>query len=169
VLYEKNVLIHTSIYIWSRDSSTSIATGWTAQGGGIRFPVGARNLSLLRNVQTGSGVYAASYPMGTGAPSPGVKLQGCETDHSPPTSAEVKNVGAIPSFPHTSSWLGAYLIKYRNIFTFTFYMYIYICVCHGPLLQFANHEQITVECYKSRMSFEAAHVYLGPLLKHFNQ
>jgi hypothetical protein len=34
-----------------------------------------------------------------GAASPEVKRQGCEADHSPPSSAEVKNGGAIPSLP----------------------------------------------------------------------
>jgi hypothetical protein len=42
-----------------------------------------------------------------GAVSPEVKRQGREDDHSPPSSAEVKNAGAIPPFPHTSSWNGA--------------------------------------------------------------
>jgi hypothetical protein len=42
-----------------------------------------------------------------GAVSPGVKRLGSEADHSPPTSAEVKNGGAIPSLPHTSSWRSA--------------------------------------------------------------
>jgi hypothetical protein len=31
---------------------------------------------------------------------PGVKRQGREADHFPPSSAEVKNTGAIPSLPH---------------------------------------------------------------------
>jgi hypothetical protein len=39
--------------------------------------------------------------------SQGVKWQGCETDHSPPSSAEVKNDGAIPPLPHMPSWHGA--------------------------------------------------------------
>jgi hypothetical protein len=30
-----------------------------------------------------------------------------ETDYSPPSSAEIKNVGAIIPAPHTSSWCGA--------------------------------------------------------------
>jgi hypothetical protein len=34
---------------------------------------------------------------------PGVKQSGREADHSPPSSAEVKNGGAIPPLPHTSS------------------------------------------------------------------
>jgi hypothetical protein len=42
-----------------------------------------------------------------GAPSPGVKRQGCETGHSPLSSAEVKNHRAIPPLRHTSSWCGA--------------------------------------------------------------
>jgi hypothetical protein len=35
-----------------------------------------------------------------------VKRQGSETDHSPPSSAEVKNDGSILSLPHTSSLHG---------------------------------------------------------------
>jgi hypothetical protein len=35
-----------------------------------------------------------------GVVSPGVKQQGCESDHSLPSSAEVKNGGAIHPFPH---------------------------------------------------------------------
>jgi hypothetical protein len=38
--------------------------------------------------------------------SPRVKRPGNEADHSPPSSAEVKNVGAIPPLPHTSLWRG---------------------------------------------------------------
>jgi hypothetical protein len=39
-----------------------------------------------------------------GALSAGVKWQGCEGGHSPPSNAELKNSGAIPPLPHTSSW-----------------------------------------------------------------
>jgi hypothetical protein len=47
----------------------------------------------------------------TGDTSAGVKRPGREADHSPPSSAEVKNCGAtrIFSFPYTSSWRGAEL------------------------------------------------------------
>jgi hypothetical protein len=38
---------------------------------------------------------------------PAVKRPGHETNHSPPSSAEVKNGGAIPPFPHVSSWHSA--------------------------------------------------------------
>jgi hypothetical protein len=35
------------------------------------------------------------------------KRQGREADHSPPSSADVKNGGAIPPLPPMSSWRGA--------------------------------------------------------------
>jgi hypothetical protein len=34
----------------------------------------------------------------------GLKRPGREADHPPPSSAEVKNAGAILHLPHTSSW-----------------------------------------------------------------
>jgi hypothetical protein len=47
--------------------------------------------------------------MGTGVPSLGVKRQGQEADHSPPSSAEIKNGGGISTLYDTSSKHGAYL------------------------------------------------------------
>jgi hypothetical protein len=41
------------------------------------------------------------------AVSPGVKPLGCEVYYSPPSSAKVKNGGAMPPLSHTSSWRGA--------------------------------------------------------------
>jgi hypothetical protein len=40
-----------------------------------------------------------------GALSLGVKQQGLEAEHSPPSSAEVKKGGAIPPLRHMSSWV----------------------------------------------------------------
>jgi len=57
---------------------------------GIRIPVEAGNFSLRHHLQTSSGAYPASYPMGTGVFSLGVKRPGREADQSPPSSAEVK-------------------------------------------------------------------------------
>jgi hypothetical protein len=57
---------------------------------GVRFPVGAGNFSLRHRVQTGSGTYPASYPMGNGGFLIGVKRPGREADHLPPSSAKVK-------------------------------------------------------------------------------
>jgi hypothetical protein len=43
--------------------------------------------------------HSASYPMGTGALFLGVKRPGREADHSPPSSAEVKNGWSYTSTP----------------------------------------------------------------------
>ena len=53
---------------------------------GDRIPVEAR---LSEPFQTGPGAYPASYTMGTGS-FPGVKRPERGVDHSPPSSAEVK-------------------------------------------------------------------------------
>jgi hypothetical protein len=52
------------------------------------------------SLQNGSGAHPVSYPMGTGgALSLGVKRPGREADHSPPSSAEVKNAWNYTSTP----------------------------------------------------------------------
>jgi hypothetical protein len=57
----------------------------------VRSPTGAEDFSSSPCVQTGSGTHPASYPMGTGGTFPGGKAwPGRDTDHSPPSSAEVK-------------------------------------------------------------------------------
>jgi hypothetical protein len=75
---------------------------WTV---GVLFPAGTREFSLLHRVHTCSGAHPASYPKNVGAPV--VKRLGREAEHSPPSSAEVKYDGAIPSLPNMSSWLGS--------------------------------------------------------------
>jgi hypothetical protein len=50
-------------------------------------------------VQTDPGVHPASYPMGTGASFPRLKHPGHGDDHSLPSSAKVKNGGAVPPLP----------------------------------------------------------------------
>jgi hypothetical protein len=55
-------------------------------------------------VQTGSGAHPASCTMGSRVIFPGVKARpGRDADHSPPSSAEVKKVGAIPPLPTSAS------------------------------------------------------------------
>jgi hypothetical protein len=48
--------------------------------------------NFLHVFQTGCGAHPVSYSMGIGGSFPGVKRQGLEADHSPPTSAEVKKI-----------------------------------------------------------------------------
>jgi hypothetical protein len=47
-----------------------------------------------------------------------LKWQGCEADHSPPTSVEVKKTQIYTSTPPTSSWCSAQLVEHRDNFTF---------------------------------------------------
>jgi hypothetical protein len=70
-----------------RDSSVSTALGYGLddRSSRVRFPARAGNFSLHHRVQNGSGAHPASYPMGARGSFPGG-----EADHSPPSSAEVK-------------------------------------------------------------------------------
>jgi hypothetical protein len=76
----------------------------------VQFPAGAvKGLSLFHHVQTSSGADPTSCPVGIGAPFLGKwqKWPGHEAIDSSPSSVEVKNFGAIPPLPYTSSWCGA--------------------------------------------------------------
>jgi hypothetical protein len=68
----------------------ALSYGLDDRGCRFRFRVGAGNFSLRHCVHFGSEAYPASYPMGTGALSLGVKRPGHEANNSPPASAEVK-------------------------------------------------------------------------------
>jgi hypothetical protein len=80
------------VVLWGkkRVSSVGIETDYMLDDRGVRVLAGAGNFALHHRLQTGSGAHPASYPMGTGSLSVKVKLQGREADHSPPSSAEVK-------------------------------------------------------------------------------
>jgi hypothetical protein len=73
-------------------SSVGIALGYGLddRSSTVRFPAGTGNFSLRHRVQNGSGAHQASYPMDNGTLSLGIKRPEHETDHSPPSSAEVK-------------------------------------------------------------------------------
>jgi len=64
--------------------------------------VGAGNISPHYSIQTGSGAYPASYPMGTRGLSLGVKWPGHKSDHSLPSSNKVNNEWSYTSTPPTS-------------------------------------------------------------------
>jgi hypothetical protein len=73
--------------------------GWTA---GVRFPAGTKDFLFS----------TASRPaLERTKPSIqrvlGVKRPGRDDNQSLPSSAQVKNGGAMPPLPHTSSWRGA--------------------------------------------------------------
>jgi hypothetical protein len=67
---------------------------------GVRFPVWARDFSLLHNVQVGTETHPASNEIGTMDFSLRVKRPESVADHLPPFTAELKNGGAISPLPH---------------------------------------------------------------------
>jgi hypothetical protein len=99
----------------------ALGYGLDNRGSRFRFPAGAGNFSLHHRVQNCAGAHPASYPMSTGALFLGVKWPGREADHSPPSSAEVKEwVEVYFHSPNTPSWCGTQG-EHRDDFTFTFY------------------------------------------------
>jgi hypothetical protein len=106
----------------SCDSSVSIALGYGLddRDSRVRFPAGAENFPLHHHVQNGSGAHPASYPMGPGSLSLGVKWPGREADHSPPSSAEVNEWVDLYLHPQYD-FMARSLVKHRDNFTFSFY------------------------------------------------
>jgi hypothetical protein len=74
--------------IKSRDSSVGIALD--NRGSGIRFPAGLGIFLLTTASRTALGPTQPPIQWTPGALYMGVKLPGREADHSPPSSAEVK-------------------------------------------------------------------------------
>jgi hypothetical protein len=83
----------------SRDSSVAIVTGYGLDSPGS-IPGSARFFSSPQRLWGPPSLLFNEY---RGALSSGLKRPGREADRSPPSSAKVKNGGAIPPLPHTSS------------------------------------------------------------------
>jgi hypothetical protein len=75
------------------------------QGIGIRFLVGETDFSVLPSHQAGTGAHPASYP--------GVKRPERESDHSPPSAAEFKNVW-VYTFPLPHVFMVSCLTEHRD-------------------------------------------------------
>jgi hypothetical protein len=71
-------------------------------------------------VQTSYEAHPTSYPMGTRGFSLGVKRLGRETDHSPPSSAEVENAWSYTSAPQYAAIARCSVKKHGGNFTVTF-------------------------------------------------
>jgi hypothetical protein len=84
----KSLHIHHSWWAGIAQSVQRRATGWMA---GVRFPARERNFSRPEQVWGPPRLFLLV---------PGMKRSGREADHSPPSSEEVKNNGAIPPLPH---------------------------------------------------------------------
>jgi hypothetical protein len=93
----------------SHDGSLGIATNYRLDGQGwirgrARFFSTPQHLNWLRGPPSLLfNVYWWLFPWG-------VKQQGSEDDHSPPSSTKVKNGGAVPQLTHISSWHCAYCL-----------------------------------------------------------
>jgi hypothetical protein len=65
----------------------------------FRIPEGARGFCVPQNIRTVSGAHPASYSVGTGFFFLGVNRPWREVDHSPPSTAELKNEWSHTSAP----------------------------------------------------------------------
>jgi hypothetical protein len=68
----------------------------------VHFLVGARDFSLLENIQMGSNFYPVSYSVSIGALSPEVKQSGHEDDHSLHSASIISNAWSYSSAPPIS-------------------------------------------------------------------
>jgi hypothetical protein len=96
-----------------------VSTGRTIGGSRARFPAGAGNFLFTTASRTALGPTKPPIQWVPGALSPGLKRPVCETDHSRPFSATVKNAWSYTSAPQYvfMAWC---LVKHRDNFTFTF-------------------------------------------------
>jgi hypothetical protein len=98
---QTNVMIRSSmseyLHFWSVGIAQRYSAGLRAGWAGVWDPAGAGNFSFHRRVQTDTGAHPASNPMGIMGSFFGVKWQGHEGDHSPPSSSEGKNVWSYAS------------------------------------------------------------------------
>jgi hypothetical protein len=87
-----SALYYTMLEEESRDSSVSIVLGYGLdnQGSRVRFLAGAGNFFFTTVSRTALGPTQPPIQWVPGALSLGVKQLGCEADHSPPSSAKVK-------------------------------------------------------------------------------
>jgi hypothetical protein len=90
----------------SRDSSVSIAVGYGLDG---RGSISGRGEIFLLSTSSRPALGLIQPPIQwvSAALFPGVKRPGCEPAYSPPSSAEVKNGGAVRPLLHSSSWSSA--------------------------------------------------------------
>jgi hypothetical protein len=109
---KKKPLLAFTLNIWrsreTRNSSVSIVTGYGLDGRGSVSGRDKRFFSSQRVDRLwGPPIYWVPGPFPQG-----VKLT------SPPSSAEVRNGGAVSPLPHKSSWPVAWLFKHWDNFTF---------------------------------------------------
>jgi hypothetical protein len=123
---------------------------------GDQLPTGTGNCFFLFTTMSrlALGAHPASYPMCTRGSLPGgLKWPGCETEHSPPSSAAVKNVWSYTAtVPYVS--MVSCLIKHRDNFSFLSLLYLKV-LCHQDV--------VPRETWLHIRLFTKQSVYCGPL------
>jgi hypothetical protein len=105
---ENSLLFNFGLLVCYSSVGIALGYGLDDRGSMVRFPAWAEDFSPHHRVQNGSGTHPAFYPMGTRSSFHGGKRPGREVDHSPPSSAEVKEcVELYLHSSNTSSWHGA--------------------------------------------------------------
>jgi hypothetical protein len=103
--------------------SSSVITA-RGRGTGVRFPAGVKDFSLPTASRPALGQTLSPIQLVPRALSLEVKRKGRQVDLSP-SSAEVRNGGAIPLLPHTFLWRGDELIKHSEKFIFALLLVLY--------------------------------------------
>jgi hypothetical protein len=89
---------HTSRIRNGEKASCSVRyTHYPQDGPYLAYQKDTSKGSIFVMLHTGSGAHPSPYPMGIWALSQGIKRPGREVDHSPPSSAEVKNAWSYTS------------------------------------------------------------------------
>jgi hypothetical protein len=130
----------------SPDSSVGIALGYGLDGRGsrVRSPTGLGIFLFTTASKTALGPTQPPIQWVPGALSLGIERPGREADHSPPSSAEVKEwVELYLHSYNTPSWRGAQL-KHRDNFTFTFCRQE-ICLIKCGVLIFLQKNMLTFD------------------------
>jgi hypothetical protein len=101
VFISEKCLLKINMTITSRDSVVDIATAYRLDDQGVWVPSPSRVKNFLFSTLSRPVLGSTQPPIQwvPGALSPGVKWQGREADHSPPTSAEVKKMWIYISTP----------------------------------------------------------------------
>jgi hypothetical protein len=130
VIAQSGIVLGYGLYYW---------------GSRVRFPVGAGNFLFTAASRTALGPTQTPIEWVRGALSLCVKRPGRETDHSPPSSAEVKNAWSYTSTPQYvfMAWC---LVKHRN--NFTFYL---ICYQEGQKIRQEWNRMECIRCWSMVM------------------
>ena len=136
-----------------------------AGGSGVRNPVGVRELPLLQDVQTDSGVHPTSYRVFFMR----VKRNGREANHTPQSCAEVKYEWSLTSTPS----ICLHSVDRKNLPLFlpllrrSMVQTAHSCTNYAPLYKLRIIVQTCAQLYKLRTVVQTSHhcTNFAPLYK----